>query len=356
MKRIIITILSIVVAGALISWMLVKNKQENQAKTDIVSQTDNLIAVTVEPVVKQPIKLDFTSNGNFSAIQDLELKSEASGKITRILVDKGARVTKGQVLAVIESEVASLDVKRAEDSYQKLKTDYQRYTSSFETGGVTKAQLDEIDLALQNAEVQLQQAKKRLGDATIKAPISGIINDRFIEVGSFVAPGTQLFEIVDTSFLKLNVTANEYQVVHIKKGDSVSITSKVFPDATFKGTVDFVAEKSDNALNYPIEIVLKNSQGLPLKSGMYATAKFEFPEENPQIVIDRNAFVGSVNSNQIYVYAENNQTAELRNVIAGRIIGGQVEIVSGLNEGEKVITSGQINLSDGAKVEVVSID
>lgn len=353
MKRILLITITVLAAGALVGWVLVTNKKENEAKTAVVARTGNAVAVTVTPVSKQAIKLDFSANGNFSANQDLKLMSETSGRITQLMAKEGSRVSKGQVLAVIDSEVASIDLRRAEDAYSKLQTDYQRYQSSFATGGVTKAQLDDIELSLRNAESQLQQSKRRLTDAAIKAPISGIVNSRSVEIGSYVSIGTELFEIVDGSRLKLNVTANEYQVVHIRVGDRVSISSKVFPGATFEGKVSFIAEKADNTLKYPVEITVDNNQNLPLKSGMYATANFEFPEGTPQVVIDRSAFVGSVNSNQVYSYSQAEQKAILKEVVAGRIIGERVEILSGLEEGELVITSGQINLRDGARVEVL---
>lgn len=353
MKRIIITTVSILMIGTLIGWVLLNNRSENEAKTALVAQTDNSIAVTVSEVVKQSLSFDFSSNGNFTSNQELELSSETSGRISKILVNEGARVSKGQVLAYIESEVVNLELRRAEDSFKKLQIDYERYTSSFETGGVTKAQLDEIELALRNAETQLQQTKRRVSDANIKAPIAGVINKRTIEVGSFVSPGTPLFEIIDASHLKLKVTANEYQVVKIKKGDRVSISTKVFPDILFTGTVSFIAEKADNSLNYPIEITVENEEKQPIKAGMYATAKFEFPEGEPRVVVDRSAFVGSVHNNQVYVYTPDTGTVQLRNVVAGRIIGEQVEILEGLEEGEIIVTSGQINLTDGARVELL---
>lgn len=350
MKRIIITTLILLTTGLLIGSVLISNKNANEAKTAVVSQASGAVAVTGVPVSKQPIRLDFSANGTFSANQELQLLSETNGRITRILVNEGSRVAQGQVLAIVDAEVVSLDVQRAEDTYSKMKTDYERYQSSFATGGVTQAQLDDIELSLRNAESQLQQARRRLNDANIKAPIAGVINKRFIEVGSFVSPGKELFEIVDASRLKLNVHANEFQVVNIRVGDKVAISSKVMPEVTFVGTVNFIAEKSDNTLNFPVEILLENGGRHAIKPGMYATARFEFPENKPQIVVHRNAFVGSVNSNQVYILAEAARTAQLRQVVSGRVIGEYVEILSGLDEGEIVITSGQINLADGVEV------
>lgn len=352
MKRIIITIVVILGSAALIAWILNKNKQENEAKTAVVAQTNMAVAVNAASVTKQAINLDFSSNGNFSANQDLKLMAETGGRITSILVREGARVGKGQVLAHIDAEYASLDVQRVEDALTKLQTDYARYKSSYATGGVTKAQLDEVELGLRNTENQLQQARRRLQDAYVKAPISGVINKRSIEIGAFVSPGTELFEIVDVSKLKLNVTANEAQVVQLKVGDKVSISSSVFPDKSFTGTISFIAVKADNSLNYPVEILVDNpGSSAELRAGMYATAHFKFPQQDPAILIPRGAFIGSVNSNKVYVLGADS-TAQVRELIPGRILGEQVEILSGLQEGETVITSGQINLTEGIKVSV----
>jgi RND family efflux transporter MFP subunit len=123
----------------------------------------------------------------------------------------------------------------------------------------------------------------------------------------------------------------------------------VFPDKNYGGTVTFIAPKADNSLNFPIEIEIASNPGNQLKAGMYGTAVFSFGNTAPVIVIPRTAFVGSVSTNQVFV-VENGNTARLRKVIAGRVLGDKVEVLQGLNEGETIITSGQINLSDGSKI------
>lgn len=350
MKRGIISILTLIIVGGLIAWILTKNKKENEAKIAVVADQSGAIIVKTAVAKKEALDLDFSANGNFSAKHDLNLLAESGGRATQILVDEGARVSKGQVLVRIDPEYASLDLQNAEASYLKLKTDFARYSSSYETGGVTKAQLDEIELALKNAETMVQQAKRRVQDAYIKSPITGVVNERLIEPGAFVSPGTPLFNIIDVSSLKLKVNVNEQQVVNLHTGDHVKITSTVFPDREFQGTIRFIAPKADNALNYPVEIEVSNSGSSSLRAGMYATATFEFPKEEPKLVVPRTAFAGGVNSNQIFIL-ENGNTAKLRNVVSGRIIGDQVEILEGLKEGETVITSGQINLNDGTTVK-----
>lgn len=349
MKRTIITILIVAGIAILIGWVLTKNKAENEEKTAFIAKGSGAVFVNTEKVGKKPLNLNFSSNGNFAAWQDLSLLAENSGRITRILVDEGSSVRRGQVLAHIDDEYLNLELQNAEDQLSQLKTDEQRYKSSFETGGVTQSQLEEISLNLRNAQNRVQQAKRRLEDSYVKAPINGIINKRNIEVGTYVSPSTALFDIVDVSKLKLLVSANESQVVGLKVGTPAKIKTTVFPDKEFNGKVTFIAAKADNSLNYPVEILVENQGGQQLKAGMYGTAHFEFEQGEPVIVVPRTAFVGSVSSNQVYVL-ENENTARTRTVTSGRIFGDQVEVLNGLQEGESIIISGQVNLVDGTEV------
>ena len=329
MKRIIITLLVVAAAGYFIVSTLQNNKAENEAKTMVVSQRNSAVVVKIAEVMKKPIDLNFSSNGNFISNRELNVSSEANGRITSIEVK---------------------DVQRNEDALEKLKTDQARLIASFETGGVTQSQLDEIDLAIKNTENQLKQAKRRVSDAYVKAPISGVINKKIVEVGAYVNVGTPLFEIVDVSKLKLKVNVDESQVSSIKEGDKVKIHSNVFPEENFTGTISFISVKADNTLNFPVEITVDNTNKNQLRAGMYGTAIFEFPEQAPSILVPRTSFIGSVNSNKVYMLTQDT-TAQMRNVLAGKIIGDQVEIISGIEEGEIIITNGQINLKDGVKVE-----
>ncbi|MCG2616581.1 efflux RND transporter periplasmic adaptor subunit [Terrimonas sp. NA20] len=350
--RIVLTIVIIAAAGFAIGSVLVSNKKENEAKTAIVAQADGSVAVRVVEVKKQPLQQDFTANGNFIPSQQLNFSSENSGRVTQVLVDEGSRVSKGQTLAIIKADQLNVDVESAQAAYQVAQKDKERYENAFKTGGVTQQQVDQAILALSNAEAKLAQAKIKVGDTYVRSSINGIVNKRLIEPGAVVAPGTELFELVDVSRLKLQATVNEGQVAQLKEGDKVNIHVSVFPDKEFTGKVTFIAPKADATLSFPIEVELAANPGNLVKAGMYATAIFSFPSQAPVITIPRSSFVGSVSSNQLFVVGKDS-SASLKKVIAGRVMGDQVEVLQGLSEGESVITSGQINLNDGTKVSIV---
>ncbi|WP_281231083.1 efflux RND transporter periplasmic adaptor subunit [Flavobacterium gelatinilyticum] len=354
MKKIIITIVIIAAAFFGISYILNKNKAENEGKTAIVAEKNAAVSVKVATVKTEDVNLGFAANGNFVPIQELTYSAEKSGKVISVLVKEGDYVRVGQTLLTMRGDVINVNAQQAQAAYQNAKSDYTRYENAFQTGGVTRQQLDQAKLALTNAESNLKQANINVGDTKVKAPINGYINKKYIEPGSILAgmPATALFDIVNVSKLKLTVTVNESQVASLKLGNTVNITASVYPDKTFSGKITFIAAKADASLNFPVEIEITNNANNDLKAGMYGTANFGSNSQKQNLkVVPRNAFVGSVSSNEIFV-VENN-TAKLKKVVAGRILGDKVEIINGLNDGETVIVTGQINLQDGNTVEII---
>lgn len=351
MKKILIYAVVIIGAGVLASMVLINNKKENQAKIEVVNQDGGAAPVKIAQVTRERVDMAYNSNGNFAPFRELLIKAESAGIVSRILVNEGDQVRQGQVLAVLDDKFLSLDQQAAEDAYNKLLVDKARYESSFKTDGVTKAQLDDIALQLRNAENRFKEAKRRSVDAYIKAPISGVIGKKYIETGAYLGAGTELFDIVDVSNLKLKVAVDESHVVQIKKGNKVSIDVPVFPDKSFSGVITFIGPKADEALNFPVEIQVANTPGSPVRAGMYATAVFGNNQVKEGLFVSRSAFAGSISNAEVYVLQQGN-TVTLRKVVPGLVSGDRVEILEGLTEGEKVVVTGQINLSDGAAVVV----
>ncbi len=354
MKKSIITVVGIVAALGLVAYVLLNNKRENEAKTAIVAEKNATVSVKIDTVKTKAISLDFVSNGNFEPIQELTFSAEKSGKVIQVLAKEGDYVTIGQTLAIMRSDVINVTAETANSTYQNAVADYNRYENAYKTGGVTKQQLDQAKLAMVNAKANLTQANINVGDTRIKAPINGYINKKYIEPGSILTgmPATELFDIVNVSKLKLKVTAAESQVASLKIGDIITVSASVYPDKKFTGKITFIAYKADESLNFPVEIEIENNTSKDLKAGMYGTAEFASKQQNQSLmVVPRNAFVGSVSSNQVFVV--DNGIAKLKKVSAGRILGEQVEIINGLSNGDRVIVTGQINLQDGSKVEII---
>ena len=351
MKKVLIYSVSFFVLLGAIAFKLRSNKAENAERAAIVKESSSgAVPVLVAKAARTSFANKFTANGNFKATTQIELTSDISGRITQLLVKEGSVVRAGQVIARVDNEIQRADLQSAKAKVDQARQDLDRYQKAFETGGVTQKQVDDMKLQVATLESAYSQSQKKIDDAQIKAPISGIVNQRFVELGSFLSPGSKIVEIVDISKLKLAVSVSESQVVQVKVGDKVTVTSNVFPETEYNGQVTFIAAKGDETLNYPVEIEIANIVGKQLKAGMYGSANFNLPEQSPLMLIPRSAFLGGINSNQVYVLEGGK--AELRKVVAARSFGSQVEIREGLAQGETVITSGQVNLVDGTEVTV----
>jgi len=353
MKKALIYIVVGIAAIALIGYVLTSNKASNEAETEIVSKKNPAVAVRIAEVKTGTPNQDYLANGTFAPFQELSFPAENSGRVVRVLVDEGSSVRVGQTLAVIKGDQLNIEVQSAQAAYQTAQADFQRYENAFKTGGVTKQQVDQARLSLTNAKSRLSQARLSYGDATIKSTINGIVNKRNIEPGSVVAPGTVLFELVNVSKLKLKVTVNELQVSTLKVGTPVKVKASVFPDKEYSGKVTFIAPKADESLNFPIEIEVASNPGNELKAGMYGSAVFSNNAVQQAAIktIPRNAFVGGVGANQVFVVRDS--VAKLTKIVSGRILGEEVEVLDGLGDGDVVVVSGQINLQDGTKVSPI---
>lgn len=352
MKKIVYSLI-VVALVVLAGFKLWSNKQEQKEQTAIVAQKNTVVTVRVDTVQTKEVFRQQQVNGTFAPLQNLTLASKRGGQVEKVLVDEGAQVKIGQTLAIINSDLYSVELKNAQAAYQTTLKNFERFESAFKTGGVTQQQLDQVQLQLESAQARLKQAKINLGDSHIKSTINGIVNKRFIEPGAVVAPGTPIFEIVNVSKLKLEVKVTESEVAHIETGDIVEIKASVYPNKTFKGKITFIAPMANETLNFPVEIEVLNTTQNDLRAGMYGTVILSNKGEKlPALtVVPRAAFVGSVQNNTVFVVKDGK--AQLTKIVSGKNFGKQVEVLKGLKTGDVVVTGGIINLSDGVKVNIV---
>jgi len=349
MKKFLLYTVVIVAVLALIIWKLQTNKKESSARTaEVKEQTSGAVPVQVAKAAYNTFDRDFSANGNFAAVSQVEFSSEVAGRITQLYVDNGSVVHPGMVLARIDNDIVNADLQTAKNNLSQTRTDFERYTKALASGGVTQKQVDDARLQYNNAQSRYKQVSKNIANTTIKSPINGIVNRNNVNVGTYLSLGTKMFEIVDISKLKLVVNVPESQVVNLKMNDKVKVTANVYPEVSYSGKITFIAAAGDATLNYPVEVEVTNVKGKQLRAGMYGTANFSLPEQAPALLIPRTAFFGGLNNNSVYVI--DNGKAKTRRVVGGRVFGDKVEVRGGLKEGETVIISGQVNLTDGTPV------
>lgn len=348
--RIIITIVVIVASLAGIQRQLDKNKATNKAATDEVAKQNTAVSVRTDIAAMKHIDLSYVANGTFIPKQEVIVGAEAAGRVARVLVKEGDFVKAGQTLAIVVGDKQHVSVANAEANLNNAKMDLERFESAFTTGGVTRQQLDGVRLQYETAKNNLKNAQIAAGDVAIRTSVAGIVNSKKIEPGSYVNLGAAAFDVVNISSLKLKVNVDEKNIGSLKEGQKVNIVVSVIPDKVFSGKITFIAPKADANLNFPVEVEIPNAKN-ELRAGMYGTAKFGEGASVNTLIVPRNAFVGSVSDNKIFI-VKDGKAVEKR-VQSGRSFGDHIEVLDGLSAGDEVIVSGQINIFDETPVQVI---
>lgn len=348
MKKILINSIIFLTIAAVVAFVLKNNKDEMKDEVRLAQIKPDFIPVNVEPLKKMMIDMGFQVNGNLIPNKEVTISSEIPGVVTAILAEDGALVKSGQVLARLDDKTikAALDLARA--NFEKIEKDKKRIENLYAAGGISQQDLDNIQLAHTKAKTDLVSAEKSYENTFIRAPFSGINDKRYIEKGGYVKGGGGLFDIVDIDRMKMIVNVPESQIQVVALGQTVKIEVQALQNKAYEGTVTRIGTRALEALTFPVEILISNASK-ELKSGMFGTATIE-PQTNEVLTINRNMLIGSIKNPQVYVYKDS--IAVLKSIEIGQRNDNYIEVVSGINEGDLIITSGQINLTDGAKVGI----
>jgi RND family efflux transporter MFP subunit len=344
------TLLFVIAIAGTFGFILYKNKKEIDANATVKEEVKN-IPVSVAAASYKNLSESLTLIGTFEPHKDIKLVSEITGKVVKVGVEEGQFVKPGQLIAQVDNEMIRAQLIAAEANFERAQKDVVRFENLRKGNAATDIQVEDANLRLKSAESQLLTLRKQLRNTTIVAPIGGTVTTRSFELGSVLLPGTALVEITDISKLKLLVQVPEKEVVKYKEGGQINVQADVYPGVTFSGKVTLVGVKADAAHNYPVEIMVANQASQPLRAGMYGRAATGVAVKDSALAIPRAALIGSVKNPQVYVV--DNNKAVLKNIRIGADSQGQVEVVSGLQAGEKVVVSGQINLENNSQVSIV---
>lgn len=350
-KNTIIVSATIVVLLSLMTWTLASNKKVIDSRKEVkTAQSD--IAVAVASTEMKETNGDLELVGTAQPCKEVNIASESAGKIVQVNFKMGDFVTKGKVLAKIDDTYKRLAYNNAKLNFDKYKDDLNRYQALRNGDAISDTQLRDIKLGYENAAIQLENAKKQWDDTKITAPFSGYITAQNTELGAYVNVGAAIAGIADISELKVVLDVSETNAYELRQGQQINVTTDVHPEARYTGKISNISPKASASHTYPVEVLISNNGKDKLKAGTYVNVSVNMGKSGKALMIPREAIVSSVKDPSVYVIAGN--TAKLVKINTGRSFNSNLEVVAGLSEGDKVVTNGQINLIDGAKVSVIN--
>ncbi|HKV24732.1 MAG TPA: efflux RND transporter periplasmic adaptor subunit [Candidatus Acidoferrum sp.] len=300
--------------------------------------------------------------GTVRAKQTSQIASQMMGTMMEIRVREGDRVQAGQVLATLDDSqpraaleqadaavtAAQKEAVAADSNFALAEATLKRYQQLFEKKSVSPQEFDEVKARYQTAEARrevaraglkqsdsaLAQARTSLGYSKVRAPFSGVITEKRVDLGALAAPGMPLFTIEDTRNFRLEAAVDESDISMVHAAQTVLVVVDALGNAELSGKVAQIVPAADPASRtFLVKIDLPANKGV--RSGLFGRARFSRGERFA-ILIPESAVVTRGQLQGIYVLDESG-VAGLRYVTLGRSSGKQIEVFSGLQEGEKVI-------------------
>lgn len=304
----------------------------------------------------------------------VQVMSRVSGRLQKILVDRGETVNKGELLAVVDDvdlqqqiqraeasvQVAAAAVKREQLNHANLVTQVERYQGLYNESLISVQNLEEIEnrLYMSRAQLEMLQAQVLQAEATLRqlkiqhsqtrvySPLKGFVGTRHLDPGALVSPSVPILSVLDLNRVKTVVPVPETVIRKIRIGLPADIVVAAYPDRTFRGTITRVSPfLNTETRSADIEIEVKNRDN-SLKPGMSAHVTVDARVSRRSLSIPRSALLTMGTQNGIYFISEDS-TAVFHKIQVGRIDGEAVEILDGLQVDQKIITRGAQNLNDG---------
>ena len=324
----------------------------NKAKIDKAAKPikeNPVIPVKAHEAKVDSFNTSFTINGTTIPAKEVKISSEVQGKLIGLYIDNGDIVRAGQVIAVLDASVYSVQLKSIEASIAKAELDLKRYTKLIDMGGATPMQAESAQLQITSLVAEKRQVLEQISHMQIRAPFSGKVENVSVELGSFVTYGTILGQLIDNSSLKINVYLSEQEAFKVKTGQQVTISSVVLTQPK-NGKIRMISDKADASGKFLAEITFANTEKEKLKAGILADVLFSVDRIETGLSIPASALLAGTTDAKVYVV--NGNKAELRKIKTGITTSSKVEVTEGLKQGEQVIISGLLNLENGTAISI----
>ena len=330
---------------ALAATLLLASCGTKTTKTDATPQVAPVVSVVTAQSEDVDVVNTYTSTIEPFATNNI--MPQTGGRIVTMNAEVGDKVRKGQLLAKMDDvNLAKTRLQIVNDS-----TELDRLTELYKIGAVSQA---DYDLAKLSLEIARKTYSNLAENTYLRSPINGVVTARNFDKGDMYSMTQPIFVVQQISPVKMLINVSESQFTEVNKGMEFDITVESYPGATFKGKVNLIYPTvSASTHTFPVEVICENADQR-LRPGMFARVTATFGT-NHRVVVPDVAVVKQMGSGEHFIYVlQPDNTVKYQLVEVGKRMGSKYEIISGINEGDKVVTEGQIRLKDGVGVQVKS--
>lgn len=317
--------------------------------------------VAVAPAVQTDFPVALAGIGSLEATRQVMVAAEVDGRVAQILFTPGEAVKAGQLLVQLNDAPEQGELARLQAQARNARALLDRTRRLVPLQAATREQLDQAVADHEQAAADVRRVQALIDQKRIKAPFDGVLGVRRVNLGQFARAGDPLVSLTDASSLYANLTLPEQALGALRVGQPVAVTVDAHAGREFPGKVTTVEPQVDpGTRTVRVQALLANPDGA-LSAGMYAQGRIGLPDRPDVITVPETAVSYSAYGDSVYVVtppeaAAAAPTVRQAYVKTGERLRGRVVVTEGLKAGDRVVTSGQLRLHNGAAVEILPDD
>lgn len=301
-----------------------------------------------------------SSVGSLVAVQGVMVSAEMAGKVVRIAFEPGSMVKAGELLVQQDISSEEAQLRSAEASVSLTKVTFERARKLLAEGTYSQSEYDKADADYKQALAQVDNIRSLIAKQTIRAPFSGLLGIRLINLGQILSTGDQIVSLQSLDPIYVNFSLPQQQLVRIRSGLAVRVKTDALPGEVIGGTITAINPQVENATRNVLVQATVANKGQRLRPGMFVNVSILLPEQDRVLVIPSTAVLNAPYSDSVFVVK---QEGGGENGTAGTVVrqqfvrlgerrGDFVAVTDGLQEGETVVSTGAFKLRNGQPVTV----
>jgi len=326
------------------------------AQAEGEKKKEELLAIPVETATVRmgDVAAFYSGTTTIESDEQAVVVSQITGVVLEIHAEEGEFVTVGQLLVRVEPDRYRLEVERNEATLTRLQTDYQRKKELFDRKLVSAEDFERVSAEFEAQKAQVALARLDLKYTEIKAPISGYVSERMVRVGNLVELHQPVYSITSYEPLLAVLHVPERELGILRKGLEVTVRLDAFPQQQFKGEVIRISPVIDPATGtFRVTTQVRDPDQL-VKPGLFGRVDIVHDLRKDVAIIPRSSIIKEDEQTFVFVIGEDSNVSR-RSILTGYERNGDIEVIEGVLVGETVVTAGKGSLSDGSKVEIVSL-
>ncbi|MEE2002793.1 efflux RND transporter periplasmic adaptor subunit [Alkalimonas sp. MEB108] len=351
-KRMSLMLLAVlIVFGGIFGYKAIGNHFMNQFFDNMPMPTASITAAKAEP---DRWEAAISAVGSFVAMQGTELTSESSGIVREILFESGAAVEKGQLLVKLDDSIDQPELARLQAAAKLAQIELNRNQRLFQERSVSELDLRRRESEAEQAAAAVRMQQARIAQKEIRAPFSGILGIRRVNLGQLLSPGSAVVSLEALDPVYLNFTLPEQRLSQIHLGQQVRVRVDAHQEQAFYGEITAISPGvRASSRSVEIQATLQNPD-YQLRPGMFGRVEVLTGQVQDVLLVPQTAIQFNTFGNSVFVLREEDGQLKAfqRFVQTGETRGDLINVLSGLEPGDQVATSGLLKLRNGAAVKV----